>query len=380
MDFPEDHPQESATPQGPAEAPATEAAAPALEAPVAEVPAPEMPAPEMPAPEAPAPEAPAPEEPEPITEGSAPGAQAPAPAAEASAPITEGTAPAPKEPPAPDPRKEAARAAWQRICEVKEAGETLQGKVLRAVKGGLMLDVDGYRAFLPATQSRPEKGQPIESLVGTTVPIKILDLDEKQKRLVVSHRRAVGDDRRAARTALLESLTVGADREATVVRLADFGAFVDLGGGVDALIPLSELAFENVKAASDVVAVGDKLKVRIIRVDASGKRIAASRKAALHDPWREHAALLKPGTVVTGKVVGKDGRLDVEIAPDVIGSVSDRDADPEEYAIGESIEVTVRFADQRNRRLRLTTMHAAAVHNTPVSGFAPLGIELKKNS
>ena len=163
------------------------------------------------------------------------------------------------------------------------------------------------------------------------MPLKILDTDEKQKRLVVSHRRAVGDDRRAARTAVLEALAVGADREATVVRIADFGAFVDLGGGVDALIPLSELAFENVKAASDVVTVGEKLTVRIIRVDAAGKRIAASRKAALHDPWREHAALLKPGTVVEGKVVGKDGRLDVEIAPNVIGSVSDRDADPEEY-------------------------------------------------
>ena len=250
--------------------------------------------------------------------------------------------------------------------------------MLRTVKGGLMLDVDGYRAFLPATQSRPEKGQPIESLVGSTMPSKILDTDEKQKRLVVSHRRAVGDDRRAARAAVLEALTVGADREATVVRIADFGAFVDLGGGVDALIPLSELAFENVKAASDVVTV-----VRTDRTHHPGRRgrqrIAASRKAALHDPWREHAALLKPGTVVEGKVVGKDGRLDVEIAPNVIGSVSDRDADPEEYAIGETVEVTVRFADHRNRRLRLTTMHSAAAH-APPSGFAPLGVELKKNS
>jgi len=289
---------------------------------------------------------------------------------------TAALAPEAKAPAAPDPRKEAAKAAWQRLTDAKASSESVSGKVLRAVKGGLMLDVDGYRAFLPATQSRPEKGQPIESLVGATLPLKVLDTDEKQKRLVVSHRRAVGDDRRAARAALLAELAVGAEREATVVRLADFGAFVDLGSGVDALIPLSELAFENVKAASDVVAVGDRFAVRIIRVDAAGKRIAASRKAALHDPWREHAALLKPGTVVEGKVVGKDGRLDVEIAPEVIGSVSDRDADPEEYTIGETVEVTVRFADHRNRRLRLTTMQSAAAASPP-SGFAPLGVELK---
>jgi small subunit ribosomal protein S1 len=328
----------------------------------------------VPAAEVPA-EADAPVESAPVVE-TAPVEKAPVEEAPAEPAPVEAAVP---QPAAPDPRKEAARLAWQRLCDVKASGETIQGKVLRAVKGGLMLDVDGYRAFLPATQSRPEKGQPIESLVGATVPLKILDTDDKQKRLVVSHRRAVGDDRRAARTAVLEALAVGADREATVVRIADFGAFVDLGGGVDALIPLSELAFENVKAASDVVTVGEKLTVRIIRVDAAGKRIAASRKAALHDPWREHAALLKPGTVVEGKVVGKDGRLDVEIAPNVIGSVSDRDADPEEYAIGETVEVTVRFADHRNRRLRLTTMHSAAAH-APPSGFAPLGVELKKNS
>jgi small subunit ribosomal protein S1 len=364
MDSPE-FPTVDVPEQAPAEAPIAEA--PAAEAPAAEAPVAEAPAAEAPAAEAPVAEAPAAE---------APVAEAPV----AEAPVAEApAAPDGKEAAEAAARKEAARAAWQRLCDAKASSQTLQGKVLRAVKGGLMLDVDGYRAFLPATQSRPEKGQPIESLVGATIPVKVLDTDEKQKRLVVSHRRAVGDDRRAARAALIESLAVGADREAVVVRLADFGAFVDLGGGVDALIPLSELAFENVKAAGDVVTVGERLTVRIIRVDAAGKRIAASRKAALHDPWREHAALLKPGTVVEGKVVGKEGRLDVEIAPNVVGSVSDRDANPDEYAIGETIEVTVRFADHRNRRLRLTTMHSAAAHASP-SGFAPLGVELKKNS
>jgi len=189
----------------------------------------------------------------------------------------------------------------------------------------------------------------------------------------VSHRRALEADRRAARTSLLQSLKVGEEREAKVVRLADFGAFVDLGG-VDALVPIGELAFERVEKPSDVVAIGDTFTVKVMRIDEGGKKIAVSRKGALPDPWRDHGHLLHNGTVVEGTVCGKEPRLQVEIAPGVIGSISDREADPAEYEIGEAIEVTVRSVDYRNRRLRLSTMHAATTFSS--SSFAPLGKEL----
>ncbi len=277
-----------------------------------------------------------------------------------------------------DERRLRAQATWQRLVDARASGASIQATVKNAVKGGLLVDIEGYRGFLPASQIGLPKGTPIETLSGSSVTLKVLDVDETRKRVVVSHRRAVQEDRRAARAELLRSLKVGAEHEATVVRLADFGAFVELGAGVDALIPASELAFERVEKPSDVVNVGDRLNVRVLRVENGGKRIAVSRKGALSDPWREHAALLKQGSVVEGKVVRKERGLDVEIAPGVVGSVSDREANPDEYEIGESVEVSIRSVDYRGRRLRLSTMHSAASFGS--DSFAPLGKELFRSS
>ncbi len=278
---------------------------------------------------------------------------------------------------AADERRKAAQANWQRLVDAKGSGETVEGVVKTPVKGGLLVDIWGYRGFLPASQTGVPKGTPLESLVKETVPLKVLDVDEARKRVVVSHRRALAEQRRGDRQELIRALKVGEQRESTVVRLTDFGAFVDLGSGVDALVPVSELAFERVEKPADVVHVGEKLTVRILRVEQNGKKIAASRKGALSDPWREHAEMLKQGKTVEGKVIGKDRRLDVEIAPGVTGSISDREVNPEDYEIGEPIEVTVRSIDFRNRRLRLGSPHtaaAAAQHST--TSFAPLGEEL----
>ncbi len=274
-----------------------------------------------------------------------------------------------------DERRKRAEETWRRIAEARTNGAILQGLVKAPVKGGLLVEIEGYRGFLPASQAGATKGAPLEGLVKTTLPLKVIDVDEQRKRVVVSHRRAIQEERRTARTQLLQSLKVGEEREATVVRLADFGAFVDLGG-VDALIPASELAFERVGKPSDVVQPGDRLKVRVLRVEEGGKKIAVSRKAALADPWRDHASILKQGHVTEGKVVAKDPRLQVEIAPGVIGTLGDREADPNDYQIGETVEVAVRSVDYRNRRIRLGTPQSAGSFTS--TGFAPLGIELKR--
>ena len=275
---------------------------------------------------------------------------------------------------AAEERRKKAEATWQRLASAKDSGETLNAKVKSEIKGGLLLDIEGYRAFLPASQTRVAKGEALTTLVNQNVGVKVLDVDDKRKRLVVSHRRALDEQRRSARRELLQSLRVGEEREATVVRMADFGAFVDLGG-IDALIPVSELAFERVERPSDVVSVGDRFQVRVIRVDEGGKKIAVSRKGALADPWRDHADLLKQGSTVEGKVVAKEPRLTIEIAPGVSGTLSDREANPDEYEIGETIEVTIRSVDYRNRRIRLGTPHSAASFTS--TSFAPLGTELK---
>lgn len=284
----------------------------------------------------------------------------------------------PVEPPV-DPGRAIAQAKWDKLIASKNAGEIVQGRVKTAVKGGLIVAIEDFRAFLPASQTQLEKDAALESLVKSTIPLKIIDVDEKRRRFVVSHRKALESQRRAGRTEFLATLAVGDEREVTVARLTEFGAFVELGFGVDALIPMSELAIERVNKAEDVLKAGETLTVRVLRVEQKGKRISVSRKAMLHDPWREQSGNLRSGTTLTGTVVAIDDRLTVEIAPGITGTLSDRDANPDDYTIGEAIEVTIRSVDPRTRRVRLgTPQSAAASVVTTASGFAPLGVELKR--
>jgi small subunit ribosomal protein S1 len=276
-------------------------------------------------------------------------------------------------------RRARAVESWERIVAARESGQTLSGFVIATVKGGLLVDLgNGIRGFLPASQARVPEGGTLESLLKTRLPLKVLDLEAPRRRAVVSHRRVLDEQRRAKRQELVASLAPGQRLEAVVVRLVDFGAFVDLGG-VDGLIPMSELALERVDKSSDVLSVGERLAVDVLRVEDNGKKISLSRKSTLADPWRDHASLLRVGTVVEGKVVAKEPRLQVEIAPGIVGSVRESDANPADYEIGETVEVTVRVADRRTRRVALSTSYAATPTAMPSSGFAPLGVELRRN-
>jgi len=302
------------------------------------------------------------------------------PVAAAAPPAAPKPAPAPKPPVDPavlEERRRKAQAAWERVVAAKTSNEHVTGYVLATTKGGWLVDVDSIRGFLPASQGRLDAGAAPDALVKTRIPLRVLDVDESRRRIVVSHRRALDDDRRAKRTELLTSLKVGEMREAIVARLTDFGAFVDLGG-IDGLIPMRELAFDRVDKASDVVTIGEKLMVEVLRIEEGGKKISLSRKNALPDPWRDHGDLVRPGATVEGKVVALEPRLQIELAPGIVASVREGDANPADYTIGESVEVKVRNVDRKRRSITVTTADAATVYAQSSSGFAPLGIELNR--
>jgi small subunit ribosomal protein S1 len=367
--------------------------APVLDAPVADAPVLDVPVADAPVVDAPVVDAPVVDAPvfdAPVLDapvGDSPVADAPvADAPVVDAPLAEvpvGDAPVADAPVAPKPAakkvdneelRRRAQQAWESVTRAKETGESLSGFVTAAVKGGLLVDVGSIRGFLPASQVRVAKDEAIESLVRTKIPLKILDTDQARRRVVVSHRRALDDERRRRREEVLASLEVGQVREVVVVRLADFGAFVDLGG-VDGLIPMSEIALERIEKATDAVAIGDRFPATVLRIDEGGRKIALSRKSALPDPWRDHAALLRGGATVEGTVVAKEPRLTVEIAAGISGTVRANDADPADYEIGEKIDVVVRSVDRRTRRITLALPYAASAQPTS-SGFAPLGEEL----
>ncbi len=176
-------------------------------------------------------------------------------------------------------RKRLAAEAWQRVVDAQGSGARLEGIVKRAIPGGLAVEIDGVAGFVPASQVRVPIGVDAASLVGSQQPLVVLDVDEKRRRAVVSQRRAVDARQREERAELFAQVRVGVVRSVKVVRLAPFGVFVEIGPGLDGLVPIGELALERVERIEDAAKVGDVFDAEIIRVEDRGKKIALSRKA-----------------------------------------------------------------------------------------------------
>jgi small subunit ribosomal protein S1 len=193
--------------------------------------------------------------------------------------------------------------AWDRIQQAFQAGTVLHAMVVDKVKGGLVVDL-GMRGFVPGSHVdlSQAKGRQFEALVGQSIPLKIIEVDRAKGRVILSHKNAVAEERARTRESVLASLEEGQVREGVVKRLTDFGAFVDLGG-IDGLLPISEMSWTYIKHPSEVVRRGQRISVVVLRVDAEGGRISLGLKHILPDPWQHLGDTYRPGQVVTGKVV-----------------------------------------------------------------------------
>jgi ribosomal protein S1 len=194
-------------------------------------------------------------------------------------------------------------AAWDRIQQAFRDGTILHAMVVDKVKGGLVVDL-GMRGFVPGSHVdlSQVKSRQFEALVGQSIPLRVIEVDRPKGRVILSHKNAVVDERAQTRKSALASLEEGQVREGVVKRLTDFGAFVDLGG-VDALLPISEMSWTYIKHPSEVVRRGQRITVAVLRVDREGSRISLGLKHILPDPWQHVADRYRPGEGVTGKVV-----------------------------------------------------------------------------
>lgn len=183
-------------------------------------------------------------------------------------------------------------ADWDQAEKLMQADEILEREVVGYNKGGLLVQVGGLQGFVPRSHivdlnGRTTSGTPQERLsqmIGRQLPLKIIEVNRRQRRLILSERAAWREWRAEQKKRLLEDLEVGDVRKGTVTSLADFGAFVDLGGA-DGLIHLSELSWDRGKKPSDVLQVGDEVEVKIISLDRERKRIGLSLKQLKPNPW-----------------------------------------------------------------------------------------------
>jgi small subunit ribosomal protein S1 len=188
------------------------------------------------------------------------------------------------------------------IRDAYKANLPVSGKVKAAVKGGYEVMVGGVRCFCPFSQIDLKREKESDTYVGQTFPFKVVEFEEESQNVVVSRRVIFEEERQAQADRVRETLVVGADLTGTVRSLAKFGAFVDIGG-IDGLIPMSELAWDRTERAENVLSPGQEVKVRVIGIDWEKGRLTLSLKALQSDPWESAAAAYRPGSRVKGPVV-----------------------------------------------------------------------------
>ena len=189
---------------------------------------------------------------------------------------------------------------WERIVTTHKEGDVVRGKVTRKIKGGLLMDI-GVPVFLPASQVSVRRSADISEFLGQEIEAKIIKIDESRMNIVVSRRKLIEEERDRQKRSLLSEIAEGQKRRGVVKNLADFGAFVDLGG-IDGLLHITDMSWGRVNHPSEVVKVDQEIEVQILKVDKERERIALGLKQLQPSPWKNVEDRYPVGTRLNGEV------------------------------------------------------------------------------
>src|SRR5216117_4141449 len=210
--------------------------------------------------------------------------------------------------------------AWKNIEGAAESGDPVNGRVIEVVKGGLILDL-GVHGFLPASLVDIRRVQDLDEFMGKELRCKVIELNRSRNNVVLSRRAVLEDERKETRQAILDRLNPGDVVDGQISNIVDFGAFVDLDG-MDGLIHISELSWSHVNHPSEILEIGQDVKVKVLDIDRERQRISLGLKQTQSDPWQQVVETYHEGDTVEGKVtkVVTFGAF-IEILPGVEGLV-----------------------------------------------------------
>ncbi len=250
--------------------------------------------------------------------------------------------------------------AWRRIEAAAESGEPVEGSVIEVVKGGLILDL-GVRGFLPASLVDIRRVHNLDEFMGQTLECKVIELNRSRNNVVLSRRAVLEEERKEVREQILGNLEAGQVVEGKISNIVDFGAFVDLDG-IDGLIHISELSWSHVNHPSEVVSIGDTVRIKVLDIDRDRQRISLGLKQTQEDPWQRVVSTHRSGDVLEGSVtkVVAFGAF-VEILPGVEGLVhiselADHHVENPSEVVepGAKLNVKILEIDEERRRLSLS--------------------------
>ena len=191
---------------------------------------------------------------------------------------------------------------WDRIYKSFESQEIVEGTILRRIKGGVVVNLFGVDAFLPGSQIDLRQIPDMDSLLGKTYKFRVIKLNKARRNIVVSRRVILEEDRNQLREKILAELDKGQIREGTVKNITDFGAFIDLGG-VDGLLHITDMSWGRVNHPSEIVALGDKIKVKVLDFNENKERISLGLKQLSEHPWKGIEDKFPEGSRVRGRIV-----------------------------------------------------------------------------
>jgi small subunit ribosomal protein S1 len=276
--------------------------------------------------------------------------------------------------------------SWRRLQELHEANEVIEAEVTNYNKGGLLVNLDGVRGFVPASQvteirggDEASKQADMARLIGSSLPLKVIEINRHRNRLILSERQAVQERRDVMKERLIDELSEGEVRKGRVSSICDFGAFVDIGGA-DGLVHLSELSWSRVRHPSEVLRVGQEVDVYVLGINAQEKKIALSIKRTQAEPWSRVAAAYEVGQLVRGTVTqlanfGAFARIEdgIEGLIHVSELVDDRVSHPKQVVSeGDDLLLRIIRIDPQRRRMGLSLRRALDTPDTELEGvFGP---------
>src|SRR3954447_5216481 len=276
--------------------------------------------------------------------------------------------------------------SWRILQEQYDKGEVIGAEVVNYNKGGLLVNLDGVRGFVPASQvteirggDEASKQADMARLIGSSLPLKVIEINRHRNRLILSERQAVQERRDVMKERLIDELSEGEVRKGRVSSICDFGAFVDIGGA-DGLVHLSELSWSRVRHPSEVLRVGQEVDVYVLGINAQEKKIALSIKRTQAEPWSRVAAAYEVGQLVRGTVTqlanfGAFARIEdgIEGLIHVSELVDDRVTHPKQVVTeGDDLLLRIIRIDPQRRRMGLSLRRALDTPDTELEGvFGP---------
>jgi small subunit ribosomal protein S1 len=250
---------------------------------------------------------------------------------------------------------------WDRVKEAHDTGQVVEGKLVRKIKGGVVVDLYGVEAFLPGSQIALRQVQNVDALLGQNVQVKIIKLNKRRRNIVVSRRAVLEEERDRMKSTILKDLAKDQIREGVVKNITDFGAFVDLGG-IDGLLHITDMSWGRVSHPSEISKIGDKVRVKVLNFDPEKERISLGLKQLEPYPWEGVEDKYKVGDRIKGKVVSiTDYGAFIELEKGVEGLIHVSEMSWTRHVrhpskvvnIGDIIEAVVLKVDKANEKISL---------------------------